>query len=52
MLDGFADTDYNDRLKELGRTTLKTRRKSGDLIVFKIIKGFEDVNSELFFQLK
>ena len=51
MIDGFADKDYNDRLKELGLTTLETRRKRGDLIVieaFKIIKGFEDVNSELF----
>ena len=46
MIDGFADKDYNDRLKELGLTTLETRRKRGELIeAFKIIKGFEDVNS-------
>ena len=52
MLDSFADNDYNDRLKELGWTTLETRRKRGDLIeAFKIIKGFEDVNSELYFPL-
>ena len=52
MIDGFADKDYNDRLKELGLTTLETRCKRGDLIeAFKIIKGFEDVNSELFFPL-
>ena len=50
MTDSFADKDYNDRLQELGLTTLETRRKRGDLIeAFKIIKGFEDVNSELFF---
>ena len=50
MTDGFADKDYHDRLKELGLTTLETRRKRGDLIeAFKIIKGFEDVDSELFF---
>ena len=50
MIDGFADKDYNDRLKELSLTTLETRRKRGDLIeAFKIIKGFEDVNCELLF---
>ena len=39
MIDGFADKDYNDRLKELSLTTLKARRKRGDLIeAFKIIK--------------
>ena len=52
MTDGFADKDYNGRLQELGLTTLETRRKRGDLIeAFKIIKGFEDVNSELFVPL-
>ena len=36
----------------MGRTTLETRRKRGDLIeAFKIIKVFEDVNSKLFFSL-
>ena len=49
MIDGFADKYYNDRLKELDLTTLETRRKRGELIeAFKIIKGFEDANSELF----
>ena len=49
MIDGFADKDFNDRLKESGPTTLETRRKRGDLIEdFKIIKDFEDVNSEFF----
>ena len=52
MIDSCADKDYNDRLKELGLTTLETWRKRGDLIeAFKIIKGFEDVDSELFFPL-
>ena len=32
MIDGFADKYYNDRLKELGLTTLETRRKRDDLI--------------------
>ena len=52
MIDGFADKDYNDKLKELGLTTLETSRKRGDLIeAFKIIKSFEDVNSELLFSI-
>ena len=52
MIDGFADNDYNDRLKTLGQTTLETRRKRGDLIeTLKIIKGFENVDSVLFFPL-
>ena len=47
MIDGFADKDDNDILNEQGLTTLETRRKRGDLIeAFKIIKGFEDVNSK------
>ena len=55
MIDGFANKDYNDRLKELGLTTLETRCKMGDFIeAFKVIKGFEDVDSDYFFhsQLK
>ena len=49
MIDGFEDKDYNDRLNELGLTTLETRRKRGDLIeAFKIINGFENVNIEFF----
>ena len=32
MIDGFADKDCKDRLKELGLTTLETRHKNGDLI--------------------
>ena len=44
--------DYNDRLKELGITTLEARRKRSDLIeAFKIMNGFDDVNRELLFSL-
>ena len=46
MIDGYAEKDYNDRLNELGLTTLKTRRKRDNLIEAFKIKGFEDVNSD------
>ena len=44
--------EYRDRLKYLGLTTLVTRRVRGDMIqTFKIIKGFDDLNPQIFFQM-
>ena len=49
---GLKNKSYEERLKLLDLTTLKTRRVRGDLIeTFKILTGREKVNSELFFQL-
>jgi ribonuclease P/MRP protein subunit RPP40 len=43
---------YDERLKFLDMKTLKTRRVRGDLIeVFKIMKGFENVNKDKFFTM-
>ena len=44
--------EYRDTLKYLGLTTLVTRRVRGDMIqTFKIIKGFDDLNPQIFFQI-
>jgi len=51
MINGLNEMDYYERLEQLGLTTLETRRIRGDLIeVFKIIKGFEDINRDMFFE--
>ena len=45
MIEGFSKMSYEDRLRELGLTTLETRRIRGDLLeVFKIVKGFDNMD--------
>ena len=52
MVYGYNDLTYEQRLRRLDITTLKTRRLRGDLIeVFKIIKGFDKVDYLKFFHL-
>ena len=47
---GMKNKTYQQRLQQLGLTTLKTRRIRGDLIeTFKILTG-KGVDSETFFQ--
>ena len=47
---GLRDLRYEERLKECGLTTLDTRRLSGDQIeVFKILNGYENIESNIFF---
>ena len=44
---------YEERLKECGPTTLETLRLRRDQIeVFKILNGYENIDSNLFFEIK
>ena len=49
----LRDLSYEECLKECGLTTLETRRLRGDQIeVFKILNGYENIDSNMFFSLK
>ena len=53
MMSGFENLPYEERLKQLNLTTLRTRRTRGDLIeVFKIFKGLDDLPKECLFQMR
>ena len=50
LIPGLRDLRYEDRLEECGLTTLETRRLRGDQIeVFKILNGYENIDSNIFF---
>ena len=50
LIPGLRDLTYEERLKECGLTTLETRRSRGDQIeVFKILNGYENIDSNHFF---
>ena len=52
MVEGLEDYSYEDRLRILGLTTLETRFLRADLVeVFKILRRFENVNPDRFFQV-
>jgi len=49
LISGLPEVGFKQRLKILGLTTLETRRLRGDLIeVFKILKGYENIDKEVF----
>ena len=50
LIPGLRDLTYEQRLKECGLTTLETRRLRRDQIeMFKILNGYENIDSNLFF---
>ena len=53
LIPELRDLTYEERLKECGLTTLETRRLRGDQIgVFKILNGYENIDSNIFFESK
>ena len=53
LIPGLRDLRYEQRLKECGLTTLETRRLRGDKIeVFKILNGYENIDSNIFLEIK
>ena len=52
MVSGLQGVSYEDRLEEVGLTTLEDRRERGDMIqVWKILHGKEDVQVGTWFNL-
>ena len=50
LIPELRDLTHEERLKECGLTTLETRRIRGDQIeVFKILNGYENIDSNIFF---
>ena len=51
LIPGLIDLRYEERLKKRGLTT-HTRRLMGDQIeVFKILNGYENIDSNIFFEI-
>ena len=51
LLPELRHLSYSERLQELNLSTLLYRRKRADMIqVFKIMKGFDDIRIEDFFE--
>ena len=52
MVAGLKGKTYQDKLKEVGLTSLEDRRDRGDMIqTFKIIQGLDNVEVGTWFQL-
>ena len=52
MIQKLRNISYEMRLKECGLTTLETRRLRGQIEVFKILNGYENIERNIFFLVK
>ena len=53
MIQKLRNISYEMRLKECGLTTLETRRlRGGQIEVFKILNGYENIDNKFFSRLK
>ena len=52
MIPELRELSYEEHLKECGLTTLETRRSRGQIEVFKILNGYENIDRNMFFSLK
>ena len=50
LIPGLRDLRYEEQLKKCGLTTLGTRRVGGQIEVFKILNGYENIDSNIFSQ--
>ena len=52
LIPELRDLTYEERLKECGLTTLETRRlRGGQIEVFKILNGYENIDSNFFLEI-
>ena len=52
LIPGLSNLRYEERLKECRLTTLETRRlRGGQIEVFKILNGYENIDSTIFLNL-
>ena len=53
LIPGLRYLRYEERLKECGLTTIETRRLRGEQVeVFKILNGYENIDSNIFSKLR
>ena len=52
MIEECGGKLYKERITILGLTTLETRRARADTLIFKILKGYEEINEDCFFRIQ